>query len=346
MTEATTTDIAKIVAANPVAVLVDPKMYDALHRHIKAEADAFIPDLSTAMGRGKIASLAYKVTRTKTAIDNAGKKLNEDARKQISSVDELRRKIRGDLDSLVEQVRKPLNEWEAAEESRVAHCKQVIDHIREVGKGTIGGQPQPFGLLLYELNEKIIIDDTFGEFGAEARQAREEAIERLNAAMEAQKKADAERAELESLRAAEKERKAVEAVAAEAERQKKKAAEQEAARVESERLAQERAAALAEKAADAARQDERRIATEAVAKAEREKQALIAAQQKAEADRAADVARQAKEQADRESDEKHRAEVIDAAAKAMAGLGLPLAAAMVVLSAIIAGDIPNVSLRF
>ena len=86
MTE--TTDIATIVTNNPVAVLVDPKTYDDFLAHIRAETDAFVPDLSTVTSRKKITSLAFKITRTKTAIDDAGKELNSAARAQIGKVDE------------------------------------------------------------------------------------------------------------------------------------------------------------------------------------------------------------------------------------------------------------------
>ncbi|WP_277750417.1 hypothetical protein [Croceibacterium ferulae] len=42
--------------------------------------------MTTAKGRKAIASLAAKVARTKTAIDDAGKKLNEEARAKINAV--------------------------------------------------------------------------------------------------------------------------------------------------------------------------------------------------------------------------------------------------------------------
>ncbi|NKX16236.1 hypothetical protein HGG75_10920 [Ochrobactrum pseudogrignonense] len=69
----TGTDIVGYVSANPVSVLVDEKIYSQFYEQIKAETDAFKPDLSTVSSRKEISSLAYKVTRTKTAIDAAGK---------------------------------------------------------------------------------------------------------------------------------------------------------------------------------------------------------------------------------------------------------------------------------
>ena len=89
-------DVVAAVEANPVSVLTDEALYSTFYKHVKAEIDAFEPNLATASSRKEIASLAYKVTRTKTAIDNAGKKLNEDARAKINAVDAQRRKVRED----------------------------------------------------------------------------------------------------------------------------------------------------------------------------------------------------------------------------------------------------------
>lgn len=97
-----TVDITTIVETNPVAVLVDEKVYARFYEHVKREVEAHKPDLGTEKGRKAIASLAYKVTRTKTALDNAGKQLNEEARKQINAVDATRRKVREELDALAE----------------------------------------------------------------------------------------------------------------------------------------------------------------------------------------------------------------------------------------------------
>ena len=42
---------------------------------IKEELDAFVPDVTTKKGRDAIASIAHKVARSKTALDNIGKEL-------------------------------------------------------------------------------------------------------------------------------------------------------------------------------------------------------------------------------------------------------------------------------
>lgn len=211
------TSIVSVVTANPVVVLTDDKVYSNFYQQMKAEVDGFTPDLSTAASRAKIAALAFKVTRTKTAIDAAGKKLNEDVRAQINAVDAQRRKIREELDALADAARKPLTDWEQAEANRLDHINRMLAHIEGVGRGFIGPDIQPFGLLFYELDEKIILDvATFGEFLPEAQRAVVAAREKLVEAQSRQMKEEADRAELERLRAdaAERVRKEVEAAAA------------------------------------------------------------------------------------------------------------------------------------
>ncbi len=333
------TDIVATVAANPVTALIEPSVYDALLAHIKAEAKAFAPDLSTVSGRKEIAAFAYKVTRTKTAIDAAGKKLNEEARAQISKVDERRRKIRADLELLADEVRKPLTDWESAEEARVERCKATLQSIIALGKST-----GDFDARLAEL-EAIAVDD-LGEYEVEAVREKVDATEKLTAARAAQQKADADRAELDRLRKAEQERLAAEAVKAAEEEKVKAEAERKAAEERREAESRAEAERLAAVAAERAREEERRVAAEAIAQAEREKQALIDAQAKADADRAAEAARQAAEQAARDANKQHRSEVMRVTKEAIMQSGADEAVAKKIVLAIVAGEIPNVTLRF
>ena len=112
------TDIVALVQATPVLVLTDKQKFSDFYEAMKAECDALKIDLETEKGRKAIASMAYKVARTKTAIDDAGKLLNEESRARINAVDENRREIRNQLDALKDEVRKPLTDWEQAEEAR------------------------------------------------------------------------------------------------------------------------------------------------------------------------------------------------------------------------------------
>lgn len=101
-------------------------------------------------------------------------------------------------------------EREAAEQ-KARYARSIIDHIHEVGRGFIGGQPYPYAILLHELQVKIPPEITadFGDLEQEARdilaqtlasvqQRADEAMQRANeqaerdAAEKAKRDADAE----------------------------------------------------------------------------------------------------------------------------------------------------------
>jgi colicin import membrane protein len=137
-------EIVALVEANPVMVLTDAKKFSEFYDAMRRETDALEADVATDKGRKAIASMAYKVARTKTAIDEAGKKLNEEARARINAIDESRREIRKQLDDLKDEVRRPLTEWEEAEASRLERAGAELAKIREMGRVDIGdSRPKP-----------------------------------------------------------------------------------------------------------------------------------------------------------------------------------------------------------
>jgi len=351
------TNIVVQVSANPGLVLLDRERFNQFYEAIKEETDKLVPDLTTERGRKEIASLAFKVVKTKTAIDAAGKLLKEEAQATVTKVDAARREIRLKLEALSDEVRKPLTEWEEAEAARVDNCKAMIRHIEECGRGFIGGQPQPYIILLRELEEKVVIDGTFREFEAEAIRARDAALERLREGIERERQAEADRAELERLQAEAAEREAKERSAAEA----KAAAEAEArAKAETEaraaRAAEEekaRIAAAAKAAEDAARAEaERRAQVEREAADRAHAEALAAEKRRADEAEAASRAEAAriaseKDEADRRAaDVAHRGKIMGAAKQAIMGHGVGEAAAKAIVLAIAAGEVPAVSIRF
>lgn len=416
----TTTDIAVIVADNPAIVLADRAKRDDLFAHIKREIAAFEPDLSTATGRKEIKSLAYKITRTKTAIDDAGKKLNEQARAQINAVDAARREAREELTKLAESVRRPLSEWEAAEEQRVADCRADIEAFKRASVVTLDDTSETVRERGADIWQQEIDPERYRELTEEAETAKAQAVATLRAALARLEKEEADAAELERLRAdaAERERIDAEDLAAQKAVEAKRkyagdviehirqcglgmiggkpypciilireleekvvvteaefgdmAADVEKARVDTlERVraiqaeAEERSRReAAEVAAQEAREEEQRQAAEAQAERERQHEAELAAERDraAEAERAAqaerdriaaeEAARQeaervaAAEQAKREADQEHRSKLKTEAAGGLIVCGVSERLAHKVVQAIVAGDVPHVSLRF
>ncbi len=335
------TDIVALVDANPVMVLTDKQKFSDFYTAMKAECDAHEPDLTTEKGRKAIASLAYKVARTKTAIDDAGKGLNEEFRSRINAVDESRREIRAQLDALKDEVRKPLTEWEEAEAARTAKVEQELAFLRDAATVGFDEEVGTVRERILAISAMAFDPDEFQGYHPQAVALAASTLATLNAAADRMDRETAERAELERLRteAAEREaRELAEREAAEAERIKAEAEAAEKARIEAlEKQAEERARAEAEQKAQAEREAADRAHAEALA-AERRKTEEAERAAQAERDRiAADEAarKQAEERAAaetkaREADREHRGKIMGAAKEAIME----------------AGPVPNISIKF
>src|SRR6185312_9217366 len=234
-----------VETVNAIELFTGGNSLDDLLARIRQETATVVPDVSTDKGRKEIASLAYKVARSKTTIDDAGKTLVTEWKAKSAQVDASRKRARDYLDALKDEVRKPLTDWEE-EQERIK--QEAIDAERRAVE-------QAEAARRAELERKE----------TELR-AREEAIAKAEA--DARAKAQAEQAERDRVtreeqirrEAAEKaERDAAEAVAR---------AEREAAEAkERERLAAERARREAEEREKARIAEEARVRAEEACKA-------------------------------------------------------------------------------
>jgi hypothetical protein len=91
-------------------------------------------DLSTKQGRKKIASDAYLVARTKTGIDEAGQSLTVEYREKVAAINTQRKRASEFMQKLQDQVRAPLNEWEAAEQKQIAANQDLILKIQNMAR--------------------------------------------------------------------------------------------------------------------------------------------------------------------------------------------------------------------
>lgn len=109
-----TTAIA-LCLQNKTAAEIYMSGLDEILEKIRKEATAETFDISTKTGREAMASNAYKVARSKTLIDDMGKKLGEDARKTLDAINADRKKAVDYLNALKDEVRAPLTALENAE---------------------------------------------------------------------------------------------------------------------------------------------------------------------------------------------------------------------------------------
>ena len=97
-----------------------------LIEQINDTAKSFAFDVGKVKDRKEIASLAHKVARSKTALDELGKTHVATLKEKVKLVDAKRKIMRDELDVLKEEVRAPLTEFENREKVRVRAIKDKI----------------------------------------------------------------------------------------------------------------------------------------------------------------------------------------------------------------------------
>lgn len=329
-------DLVVIEKKNAMAVFTNNDQLDPLIELIEKEARSLVPDVTTKKGRDAIASMAHKVARSKTYIDNAGKDLVAELKALPKQIDESRRVVRERLDALKDEVRRPLTEWEA-EQARIAAEKAAeeerlrIEAEQKAALEALRKQVEVDHEMALLMDKDI--DRERADKAAEAerqRIAREEEIARQ--AEEKAKREAAEKAQREIDAAAAREREAILA---------KERAERE--RIEAQQRAereQREAAERAEREKQAAVEAERRKAQEEADRIRRE------AEQREQA-RLAEEKRKADEQERREADVKHRKTVGTEIVKALlANTSLSRDQAIEVLTAIKDGNIPHTGISY
>ncbi|HHN4439118.1 hypothetical protein RVR16_01230 [Klebsiella michiganensis] len=329
-------DLVVIEKKNAMAVFTNNDQLDPLIELIEKEARSLVPDVTTKKGRDAIASMAHKVARSKTYIDNAGKDLVAELKALPKQIDESRRVVRERLDALKDEVRRPLTEWEA-EQARIAAEKAAEEERQRIEAEQKAALEALRKQVEVDHEMALLMNDAFdreqAEKKAEAerqRIAREEEIARQ--AEEKAKREAAEKAQREIDAAAAREREAILA---------KERAERE--RIEAQQRAereQREAAERAEREKQAAVEAERRKAQEEADRIRRE------AEQREQA-HLAEEKRIADEQARREADVKHRKAVGTEIVKALlANTSLTRDQAIEVLTAIKDGNIPHTGISY
>lgn len=278
------TDLVVIEKQNAMAVFTTKEQLDPIIEAIEKEARSLVPDVSTRKGRDAIASMAHKVARSKTYIDNAGKDLVAELKALPKQIDESRRIVRERLDALKDEVRLPLTEWEAEQERIKAEEAMNALHA-EALEMNIKFDQELAAKFEADHEMALLMNKDFDRDREEQRRLAEEA-----------QREHEERIKREAAEQAQREAEA-----------KHKAEIEAAARREAEEKAR---AELAERQRIEAEQRAELDKQIAQARAEREKQEAIAAerrrQEEAESARLAAEKRIADEQAKREADVKHR----------------------------------------
>ncbi len=239
-----------------------------------------VPDVSTAKGRARIASLAAGASRSKTAIEKPGREYLRHLKEQPKIIEAELRRFVIECDEIRDETRQPLTEWEAEQD----RLKQEAERI---------AAEEAYSAMWQEAHD---MDASITAERADKLAARIAADHEMALLMndafdraQADKKAEDERLQKEH----------DDRIAAEAVAKVKRDADLAAEQAERDRVA------LAVKA----EQDKK----DAIAKAEREKQDAIAAEQRKAQETADRIQREAKQKEDARLAEEKR--VADEAAK-------------------------------
>lgn len=283
-----------------------------------------VPDLSTAKGRARVASLAAQVSRSKTAVEKPGRDYLKRLKEAVKPAEAEIKRFVDACDELRDETRRPLTEWEA-EQERIKAGEKAKREAEELAKEIEMAHREA-------LLDNIEYDREVAEMKSEAerhRLAQEEFLKKM-AAAEAKKEAE-EKAAADIAAAQKREADAI-AAKAQAELLAKQAAD---------RAEQDRISAIAKAEADV------KAATE---KAEREKQAAIEAEQLkaklAEDARIAEQKRIAEEDARRAADKEHRRTINRQVITDLIESGLTQEMAEKALIAIASGKISSVNIKY
>ncbi|HFX0216625.1 TPA: hypothetical protein ACIDV7_002143 [Klebsiella pneumoniae] len=318
-------DLVVIEKKNAMAVFTNNDQLDPLIEAIEKEARSLVPDVTTKKGRDAIASMAHKVARSKTYIDNAGKDLVAELKALPKQIDESRRVVRERLDALKDEVRRPLTEWEAEQERIKAEEAMNALHVEALAMNEEFDR-QLAARIESDHEMALLMNDAFDR-------------EQADKAAEAERQRIAHEEEIKRMAAAA----AAREVEQRAQREREEAAHREAVlKAQAEQAERDRIAAEKKAEADkqAAIEAERRKAQEEADRIRRE------AEQREQA-RLAEEKRKADEQARREADVKHRKAVgVEVVKALMANTSLTRDQAIEVLTAVKDGRIPHTGISY
>lgn len=297
-------------------------------------------DLSTDAARKRIASMAYQIAKRKTAIDNAGKDVKEDAQKRVNEINEIRRSLKSSLENLQDRVRQPLTQWEKQEQARKDSCNAIMATLRDLGSISFDDLANDIRDRLSRAKNVEVLKSDFQEIFEQASELKASTLDRLESAALAAEKREQEAAELAELRRKQQE--------AEAEQQRRdREAAEEKQRIEREKQLADNARREAEMAAQAELDRQRREheAEMARVKAEQEAKERAAKQEQERLERERLEAERV--EAVRVADQKHRTGIMSQITIHMIntyGMGNDDAKSLTL--AMVNGKVPNVKVIF
>lgn len=334
------------VPAELEAAFINDEFIEGLIKDIREKASSVVGDLNTVKGRRAYISMAANVRSTKTAIDEAGKKLVAEMKKRPALVDASRKKVRDSLDELAVEIRKPVTDWEAEQKEKEFNAMwdealELDAKITAERAAALAAKIEADHEMALLMNEKI--DREREEARQKAEQAKREHEERIKREAEEKARREADEAAKREIEAAAAREREATLAKERAEREAKELAEKaERDRIEAEQRAEREKKEAAEKAERDKQQaiaEEQRKAHEAAERIKRENE------QKEQA-RLAEEKRIKDEEARRATDKEHRKTVNNKALQDLISAGVPEECAKLCIKEIAKGNITAISINY
>jgi hypothetical protein len=197
----TITPDTSIITIEDISAENAPAIYghNSLNRfveQVRAAVIGEVPDLSTDKGRKRIASLAASVARSKTAVDDVGRAYLKKLKEMTKPIEAELREFEADMNALRDEVRKPLNEWQAQKDAEEDKRQSAIDQV--VARFTLAADANADEIqsALFGLEQEPLTEDVFGARLEEAESKRTYGITLLTAQLAKRQQYEQEQAEL------------------------------------------------------------------------------------------------------------------------------------------------------
>lgn len=305
---------------------------DPLIADIKKRVANFNADVSTPDGRAAIKSFAFSIAKSKTALDDLGKQCVADWKAKSKLVDAERSRVWDELEALQKEARKPLTNWEEAEENRK---KALLILMESVKLPTTLPTTSKSASQLRANIESITIDSTFAELRESAQDIKEATLAALTAHIAVLTKQEEDAVELIKLREENENRKKLEEIERIKAEGAKQAAQEMQNKIAAEKIEAEKRELILKLEVEKAQREKLEAEQRTLAAAENERNKIAEEKRRAEA-----------EETKRESDKKHKAAIHRMVIDAFKVAGLTNQQAEIALNTIYQGSVPNIKINY
>lgn len=326
---------------------------------IKAEVKDFKADISTKEGRAEIISMAFKIAKCKAPIKNLASELKEESKKLIDGVNSQWNRYEKEMDTLRDEIRKPVDEIEAEEKRILQEKHDRLNQIEATINPFVASSVAGCQELMQDLEN--VFNFNWGDFKFKAEEKFNQAKNYLQSQLEKNIKNEAQEAELKQLKKEKDEREKKdreEQIAREAVEKAIIEAEAREKRIEQEKIDAENRAKEAERLRieQAKIAENNRILAEKKAKEDAEK-AVVEAIGRERNRVESEKRKEAEALEKREANKKHRAKINNEALDKISDLIINNIAlengeddcveiAKLIIEAIARGEVPHVQINY